>query len=206
MDKNYKMIDGKKYLYDGKMALVSEDAIKPVDLLRDQLVLDIQDKVMAMKRKMEDTKRECLNDIETFMNLAAAEYGVTLGGKKGNVQLTSFDGNTRVLLAISDSLDLTEGVHAAKQLIDEYLTDLTRDSSSDLKTLVSNAFRVKQGKMDVKRILELRSYNITDPRWKQAMDIISDSIKIASSKQCFRVHTRKGEEGFQQLNLDFSTI
>ncbi len=206
MDKNYKMIDGKKYLYDGKMALVSEDAIKPVDLLRDQLVLDIQDKVMAMKRKMEDTKRECLNDIETFMSLAAAEYGVTLGGKKGNVQLSSFDGKTRVLLAISDSLDLTEGIYAAKQLIDEYLTDLTRDSSSDLKTLISQAFRVKQGKMDVKRILELRSYNITDPRWKQAMDIISDSIKIASSKQCFRIHTRKGEEGFQQLNLDFSTI
>lgn len=87
MDKNYKMIDGKKYLYDGKMALVSEDAIKPVDLLRDQLVLDIQDKVMAMKRKMEDTKRECLNDIETFMNLAAAEYGVTLGGRRATCSL-----------------------------------------------------------------------------------------------------------------------
>ncbi len=112
---------GKKYYYDGKMALVSEDAIKPVDLLRDQLVMDIQDKVMAMKQKMADTKMECLNDIETFMSLAAAEYGVTLGGKKGNVQLTSFDGNTRVLLAISDSLDLTEGVHRHAQADD--LTD-----------------------------------------------------------------------------------
>jgi hypothetical protein len=202
---NYKQIDGKRFCIDAKGGLVPEEAIKPLDLLRDQLVSSIQDKVLAMRQKMEDTKADCLNDIEAFMNLSAEQYGVKLGGEKGNVSLTSFDGSARVVLAISESLDLTEGVHAAKQLIDEYLTDLTKDSSSDLRTLVTNAFRVKQGKMDVKRILELRSYNISDERWKKAMDIISESVRVTSSKRCFRVHSKK-DDSFQLINLDFATI
>jgi hypothetical protein len=202
---NKKVIEGKVFYLDAKGGMVPEEGIKPVDQLRDQLVTSIQDKVLAMRQKMEDTKADCLNDIEAFMNLSAEQYGVKLGGEKGNVSLTSFDGSARVVLAISESLDLTEGVHAAKQLIDEYLTELTKNSTSDLRTLVTNAFRVKQGKMDVKRILELRSYNISDERWKKAMDIISDSVKVASSKRCFRVHSKK-DDSFQLINLDFATI
>lgn len=200
-----KRIEGRTFYIDSKGGMIPEEAIRPIDLLRDQLVEGVLDRVMDMRRKMEDTKAECMADIETFINIAAEQYGVKLGGEKGNTTLTSFDGKARIVLAFSEALDLTEGVHAAKQLIDDYLTDLTKDSSSDLRTLVTNAFRVKQGKMDVKRILELRSYNITDERWKKAMDIISDSIRVASSKRCFRVHTRKGD-AFQQMNLDFSTI
>lgn len=200
-----KLIEGRAFYVDAKGGLVPEEAIKPIDLLRDQLVVGVLDKVMDMRKKMKDTKAECMADIEAFVNIAAEQYGVKLGGEKGNTTLTSFDGKSRVVLAFSEALDLTEGVHAAKQLIDDYLTELTKDSSSDLRTLVTNAFRVRQGKMDVKRILELRSYNIDDDRWKQAMDIISDSIRVASSKRCFRVHTKK-EDTFEQLNLDFSTI
>lgn len=200
-----RVINGQAFLVNAQGALVPEESIRPIDLLRDQLVEDVLDKVMEMRQLMEATKQECLADIEAFIAVAAEQYGVRLGGEKGNTTLTSFDGQARIVLAFSESLDLTEGVHAAKQLIDDYLTDLTKDSSADLRTLVTNAFRVRQGKMDVKRILELRSYNITDPRWAKAMDIISDSLRVASSRRCFRVHTRKGDQ-FVQMNLDFSTI
>lgn len=198
-------IRGQKFVENSRGALVPEESVREIDLLRDQVVRGVVEKIEKMQAFMQETKAQCLSDIEAFVTIAAEEYGVKLGGTRGNTTLTSFDGNSRVSLGISDSLDLTEGIHAAKQLIDEYLTDLTRDSSADLRTLVTNAFRVKQGRMDVKRILELRSYNISDPRWKKAMDIISDSVRVASTRQHFRVHQRKNEV-FEQMDLDFSTI
>lgn len=200
-------IDGKTYAVNGKNELVPIEGIKPIDQLRDQVIEKIEDRLMDLKQKMENAKAEAMSDINEFVNIAGEQYGVEIGGAKGNLSLTSFDGSTQIVLAMSDSLDFTEGIHVAKQLIDEYLTDLTKDSASDLRVLVSKAFKVKQGKLDVKRILELRSYNITDPRWKKAMDIISDSTKVVSSKQCFRLRKRQSaDSSYALVNLDFSTI
>lgn len=200
-------IDGKTYAVNGKNELVPIEGIKPLDQLRDQTIEKIEDRLVELQQKMEDAKAEAMADINEFVHIAGEQYGVEIGGAKGNLSLTSFDGSTQIVLAMSDSLDFTEGIHVAKQLIDDYLTDLTKDSASDLRVLVSKAFKVKQGKLDVKRILELRSYNITDPRWKKAMDIISDSTKVVSSKQCFRLRKRKdADSSYALVNLDFSTI
>ncbi len=198
-------IRGKRFIQDPRGALVPEESVKQIDLLRDQTVRSVVERIEAMQQMMKETKEACLADIEEFVTIAADDHGVKLGGVRGNTTLTSFDGVHRITLAVSDALDLNEGVHAAKQLIDEYLEDITKDSSADLRTLVTRAFRVKQGKMDVKRILELRSYNIADPRWKKAMEIISESLRISSSRKHFRVHQRKGDM-YQQMDLDFSTI
>ncbi|AEC02061.1 DUF3164 family protein [Parasphaerochaeta coccoides] len=199
--------DGKTYAVNAKNELVPIEAIKEIDQLRDQVIEKIEDRLIELQQKMENAKAEAMADINEFVRIAGEQHGVNIGGAKGNLSLTSFDGSTQILLAMSDSLDFTEGIHVAKQLIDEYLTDITKDAAADLRILVSKAFRVKQGKLDVKRILELRSYNIEDPRWKKAMDIISDSTKVISSKQCFRLRKRKdSDSSYALVNLDFSTI
>jgi hypothetical protein len=73
--------------------------------------------------------------------------------------------------------------------------------------MVDEAFRLDQsGNMDVKRILGLRRLNISDGRWVKAMDIISDSLKVHSSKQYFRVHERDNSGGYRMVDLDIGTI
>ena len=200
-------IDGKTYMVDARGSLVPEESVKPIDLLRDDLVHSIADEVLALREKMKDLKVDSMQRIENFVRISAARHGVRIGGEKGNLSLKSFDGSMKIDVGISESLDLTESVHAAKKMIDDYLEEITKDANADLKTIVGKAFRVKQGRMDVKRILELRSYNITDPRWTKAMDIIADSIQIASSTQCLRIYKRSDDDGrYQILNLDFNTL
>ncbi len=202
-----KTIDGVNYLVDARGSLVPEDAVKPIDLMRDELVLSAVDEVMALRERMQEIKIETMEKIDNFVRLAAAAHGVKLGGEKGSLFLKSFDGSLKVEIGISESLDFTESIHAAKKLIDEYLVEITKDSSADLKMIVGKAFRVKQGRMDVRRILELRSYNISDPRWEQAMNIIADSIRIASSTRCLRIYKQANKEDkYQLLNLNFNTI
>jgi len=201
------MVNGKQYVVNSKGELIPAEGVKPIDALRDQTVEKIFDRLQDLRRRMEDAKFEAMADINEFVAIAGNEYGIKVGSIKGNLTLTSFDGNKRIMLAVGDSIDFTEGIHLAKQLIDEYLTDITKDSGADLRVLVGRAFRVKQGKLDVKRILELRNYEISDPRWKKAMDVIGDSIKISSSKQYFRLHTRSSaDKPFSMFDLDFSTI
>ena len=95
---------------------------------------------------------------------------------------------------------------AAKELIDEYLEDEIKDASFDIKQLVTSAFRVKQGVLDVRSILKLRSLRIDDERWKKAMDIIADSIVVKSSKSCLRLYKQNAEGTMEYVPLDFAVI
>ena len=155
---------------------------------------------------MKEIKAKCMSDIEEFVKISAEQYGVKMGGTKGNVMLTSYDGSVQVIMAQSNNLVVNEGVNAAKELIDDYLTDITSNASSDLRAIVTMAFKVKQGRMDVKRLMELRQCNIRDERWLKAMEIISDSVTVASTTPCLRLRDRTAEGAFKTHMLEFSTI
>ena len=65
------------------------------------------------------TKRAMFNDIRAFCDLSAEKYGISFGGSKGNLQLTSYDGKYRVLVAVNESISFDERLQVAKALIDE---------------------------------------------------------------------------------------
>lgn len=202
-----KIIEGKVFYENSRGALVPEESIKPLDLLREQVVENIYGKIKKLRKEMAEAKQDIIEEIQEFRNLAAEEYGVALGSEKGNLQMTSFDGSVRIMLAINDSLTFTEGISTAQELINQCVIDWSKGGNQNLKLMVDEAFRLDQsGNMDVKRILGLRRLNINDERWIKAMDIISDSIKVHSSKQYFRVHERDKNGDYRMLNLDIGTM
>lgn len=199
-------VNGKEYCINSTGSMVPIEAVKDIDKLRDSVVTRIAEKIRALEAYMKEVKAQCMSDMEEFLQIAADQYGVKMGGAKGNVMLTSFDGSVQVLLAQANNLVANEGVNVAKELIDDYLSDITNDASPDLRLIVTQAFRVKQGKMDVKRLMELKQYGIKDQRWVQAMEIISDSITVSSTKPCLRLRDRTAEGPFRTHMLEFSTI
>lgn len=162
---------------------------------------------MDLKTRMIQEKTAVVDDILEFLNVSADQYGVKLGGDKGNLTLTSIDGNIRVEYKNSDTITFNEQIQVAKQLIDEYLDELTKDSNPELKTIVSAAFRLRQGRIDVKSVLKLREYNINDERWKKAMDIIDDAKQIVSTKKCLRLYVRNKLTGaMENQPFDLSVL
>lgn len=199
------MINGEEYWTNSTGNLVPKTMIKEYDQLKDDLVTSLGSKVIKMRKEMAELKNLAIKDIDAFMELAAEQYNVSLGGKKGNLTLTSFDGSIKIMIANSNVQEFDEKINLAKALIDEYLTELTRDSAVELKTIVSSAFRIKQGKMDVRRILELRSYDIKNDKWKRAMELINESLVVTNTNRCFRLYVRN-ENGYDRLNMDFATV
>lgn len=200
-------IDKSQYREDAKGNLVPVANIREIDLLRDELVMELAGKAAEVQQHISDFKREAMDDIAAFVQLSADRYDVKVGGKKGNISLHSFDGSYRVQLAMQDTLVFDEGLLAAKALIDECINEWTEGSRTELKTLINAAFQVdSQGNISTTRVLGLRRLQISDDKWKRAMDALSDSLKVHISKPFVRVYRRDDAGDYQLVNLDIAKV
>lgn len=195
---------------DSAGRLVQEASIKQIDLVRDDLVKSITARAKKLNAELAKFKEESLSEIAAFIELSADQYGVMIGGKKGNVQLTSFDGQHRVLRANHDSMSFDERLLAAKELIDECLRDWCGRPGvpRGLITIANKAFRRNgAGEISVSRVLDLRSHDIEDARWKRAMEIITDSIRVQASVTYLRAYERQGKtDQYGQISLDIAGV
>ncbi len=184
--------------------LVPVESIKPLDLLRDDTVRTIVNAATAVQKQITDFKTQARADIDAFLEISSEQYNVNWGGKKGNLQLTSFDGRYRLVLQVSDSLQFDERLHIAKQLIDECIHAWTADSNSNTRALIEHAFQTdKAGNINKGRVFSLMRLKIEDDRWKMAIEALKDSIQISSSCEYLRVYQRIGQtDQYQQISLD----
>lgn len=196
------------YRRDAQGRLVHEEQIKPVDKLRDELVIRLVDKARTVSQVLAQFKGEAFGEIEAFVDLSAQEYGAKLGGKKGNVSLLSFDGRYKIQRAIQESITFDERLQAARALIDECLQEWTAGARPELATLVNDAFRVDtKGEIRTARVLALRRLDIQDPRWLQAMDAIGDACQVVGSKSYIRVYERIGDsDQYRPISLDIAGV
>ncbi len=193
---------------NAKGHLVPVDQIKDIDRLRDDLVQEVIGKVMALQEEMRRVKSEISTEVEAFLELSAREYDTNYGGKKGNVTLSSFDGQYRIVRAVADHLAFDERLQVAKELIDQCIHEWTAGSSSEVQALVEHAFQTDSaGKISTARVLGLRSLNIKNEKWQQAMQAIMDSIQVTGSKSYLRFYERQGEDGaYRQISLDVAAL
>ncbi len=199
-------VDLNKYKKDGKGNLVPVENIKEADLLKDKMVEEIFSKAKKLNKDLADFKRNTLEDINAFVQLCAEKYNVTVGGKKGNITLYSFDHKKRVSISIAESIKFDEKLNIAKQLIDECINSWVEGSNQNLKAIVDKAFKVNQnGGVSKTDILGLRNIKIDDEKWNKAMQLISDSIVISHSKEYIRVHEIK-EDDEEYISLNMSEV
>jgi hypothetical protein len=199
------MMDG--YIKNAKGHLVPVDQVKPVDKLRDDFVNETIKAWKALQADIRQFKDQLMDDFKAFVETSAEQYGVKLGGVKGNVQLVSFDGNMKLTLAVSDSLSFDEQIKAAEALIHECAAEWTEGSRSEIKAIVNDAFQVdKKGNLSVTRILGLRRLDITHPKWLKAMEAISNSIMSIGSKEYVRAYERNGAGAWVCLPLDIAAL
>ena len=196
------------FMEDSQGRLVHRDNVKPVDKLRDELVRELVKKARALQKAMVEYKLFAMAEVEAFVELSAREYGVALGGKKGNISLPSYDGKLKAAVQISEYLIFNERLQAAKKLIDECLNEWTQGSRSEIRTIINDAFQVdKEGRINTRRILGLRRLDIADDTWKKAMEAIADSLQVAGSKSYLRLYERCGPEGkWEMISLDFAAL
>lgn len=182
--------------------------IKPHDLMADDLVKAIVERADVLSVALAEFKAWGMSEVTALRELVTEHYGVKLGGKKGNITLSSFDGTQKVQIQISESISFGPELDAAKALIDECVREWSSASDEKVKTLIEHAFQVnKQGRIDTVRVLGLRRLDIRDARWQRAMDAIGDAIRVTGSTPYFRVYRCDPETGKEEhISLNISSL
>lgn len=192
------------YWVDARGRLTPVEMIKPIDRTRDELARDLHAKALALSAAIKAFKDTAFADIAAFVELSAEQYQVSLGGKKGNVTLMSYDGSIKIIRAMNESISFDERLQAAKALIDECFMDWTTDARPEIKALIDRAFEVdKDGNIRTGAVLSLRRVDIQDDRWKRAMSAINDAVQVVGSKAYIRIYERVGEsDAYRPISLD----
>lgn len=206
MNTTSEILDG--YKRDARGHLIPLSMIKPIDATRDKLVVELVEKAKVLHRAIADFKATVFGDVAAFVQLSGEEYGVKLGGKKGNITLFTFDGTFKILLATADKIMFDERLQAAKALVDECIADWSKGSTPEIKVLVQEAFQAdKEGNLNTGRILGLRRLEITDERWLRAMKAIAESVQVVGSKQYIRFYERVGDtDQYVPISLDIAAV
>jgi len=193
------------YKKDAKGRLIPLDLIKPIDMQRDELVADIVANAKVLNKAIADFKHATFGDVQAFIDLSSEEYGVAIGGGKGNLNLFSFDGQFKVSRAISERIVFDERLQVAKALIDACIQRWAESSNDNIKVLVQDAFQTdKQGQINTARVFGLMRLDIKDEDWIQAMAAIKDSMQVAGSKTYIRVYERQEDGSYKSIPLDVS--
>jgi hypothetical protein len=193
------------YMEDGQGRLIPLERVSRMDMTRNDLVIELMKKALNIQALLATFKAGAMADIQAFVELSGEAYGAKLGGNKGNVTLFSYDGRYKLIRSIDDYITFDERLQAAKELIDECLKRWSEGSNLNLRAIVNDAFQVdKTGRINTKRILSLRRIEIDDETWQRAMQAISDSVQVISSKSYIRFYERQPDGSYKQLNLNIS--
>lgn len=188
---------GKTYLPDAKGNLAPIESVKVTDLLMDEVVRKVVGYAQPLSAEVARFKQHSFDDVDSFVALLAQDYGSNLGGKKGNLTLTTIDGLMKVEVAVADLIVFGPELQIAKDLFDVCVLEWSAGSHDNIRALINKAFRTdKKGQVNRNELQSLMRTEINgDERWNRAVDAIRDSMRVIGSKRYVRVFTREDPDG-----------
>ncbi|MCG3696888.1 DUF3164 family protein [Aliarcobacter butzleri] len=189
---------------------IHPDMITPDKQLEDETVESIVKGALVLQKQMIEFKAKAFEECYGFVDLLRQKYNMErITSKSGTVTLKNFDGTKIVEIQVSKLISFDQKLSLAKEKIDEYLTLKTNGADAEIQTLITRVFDVKNGKVDAKQILSLKSYPIQHELWKEAMSMIDDATEIAGTKSYIRFKHRKNGEvdgSLEHIVLDLAGL
>lgn len=196
------------YMMNAAGHLVPRDQVREQDLLRDQVARELAQEAVTLNAALASFKRRALGDIADLVRIAGERYDVKLGGTKGNVTVTTYDGEFKIQRAIAERLEFTEELEAAKELINGCIERWSQGANPHIRALVDRAFRTDtKGQIKTAAVLELFRLDIDDEEWLRAMQAIRDSIQSTGTAVYVRVYRRIGRsDQYVAIPLDLAAV
>jgi uncharacterized protein YjgD (DUF1641 family) len=199
-------IDGKPYMQDAKGGLKPVELIKPTDKLIDEQVRKIFGFALALSEQLARFKGHTFDDLGELDALLAQEYGLKVGGAKGNKTYMTHDALFKIEIRVSELMTFGPELQIAKGLVDECLNEWSADSRPEIRAIVTRAFNTdKEGQINRSEIFMLLRLEIDDARWQEAMRAIRDAIRVIGSKTYMRFSMREAfDAAWQTVTIDLA--
>jgi len=194
------------YLQNYRGDLIQIANIPEQDQLRDQVVSQLAPAAVELSRQLAEFKARALGDIDDLIDIAKERLGIQLGGKKGNVEITSYDGRFKIIRSFRDLIAFTEEVEAARALI-EACIERWGVGASTMRSVFEAAFGIKDGQVRTYRLLEMLSWDIADDEeWDRAMQALRAAMRNSGTAVYVRVYERISETEWNLIPLDIAKV
>jgi hypothetical protein len=180
--------------------------VREHDKLRDGVARELASQAVAISEALAAFKKKALADIDDLIAISLERYNVKLGGKKGNVSITTYDGEFKIEKALADRLTFTDEIIAAKELIYACTRKWSQGANDHLMRLVDRAFIGRNGQIRTNDVLGLLRLEIDDPEWKTAMVALKDALQVNGKAVYIRVYQRVGDERYEPINLSLAGV
>jgi len=196
------------YMKNALGHLVPRANVREQDLMRDEVARNLASQASALNQALSDFKKKALGDMADLIKIAGERYEVTLGGKKGNVSISSYDGKYKVQRSVADRIQFTEEIEAAKALINQCIARWSEGANDNIRAIVDRAFsKDTKGQIKTSAVLDLMRLEIDDAEWKRAMEAIRDSIQTTGTAVYVRVYERIGDsDQYKAIPLDLAAV
>lgn len=194
-----------KQWIDHKGVAIPAKYVPKNDKEREVIVTRYINRAIKLNEALIDFKNGVLAECDAFYDQLMADNGVKKQGK-GNYSLTTFDKAYKIEVDVQDRIEFDDTIQVAHEKLKAFIAEKTQGVDFDLQQIVNGAFQTSKGKMDVKRVLGLFEYNINHPTWKEAMELIKNSIQRNSSKRYVRLWERQENGDYRAIELNFSAL
>jgi hypothetical protein len=200
------MAKEKKVWKTAKGEIVPAEVVSAHDKKKEKVVLKIAKQALTVSKLLVELKAITESDVNKLYNEHLRIKGIEPGERKENYTLYSFDREWKIEISRADTVTFDDNINVVKQLLDEYIEDVTNQASSDIQVLVQSAFKTRKGQLDKARLFSLFQYEIEHPLWKRAMEELKQSIDVQSSKKYIKIMRRDENEDYVLVPLSFSAV
>ncbi|WP_295452042.1 DUF3164 family protein [uncultured Thiodictyon sp.] len=207
------------WMMDAAGRLVRLANVREADRLQDEVARSLALEGLLLHELLKDYKARSLGDMADLAATVAKEYQAVIGGKRGNMTLTTFDGLWKVQRTYRDVISFGVEIQAAKQLVGEcfeaWVARLRANGGGpevdaivgNIEAVIDRAFVAnKKGDLRTGPVLELLRTEIDDPRWQTAMDALSESIEVSGSAVYVRVYRRGEADQYLPIPIDLASV
>ncbi len=200
------------YMKNRKGHLVPSETVSAYDVEMNDFVLKHVAAARELQTQLKAFKTSVYDDCHAFIDLLAEKYEAKkrLGGEKGNVTFSAFDGSVQVTISIQDKVKMGPELKVAEDLIKECVDDWSEGVRKEFKAIAYDAFKVdKEGNISTSAILGFRRNHkevSDDPRWEKGMDAIADAIMVVGSKSYLNFKERNSEGKLRNIPLDLAAL
>jgi hypothetical protein len=199
------IINGEAYWRDAEGGLRPARLVKDVDLVKEEFVRTIAHGAVSLNASLAKFRAMATTEAAALREIIASDFGIDLGGQKGNLSVTSFDGSLRVEVSAQSRVEVaSENITAALASLRSWLEKV--DADPGVRKMIDIAFGTgSDGAFRVAEILKLRKLNIDHEDWNKAMEAIVAGIRVAGTKEYVRVRRRSGDD-MALIPLDLAAV
>jgi len=197
------------YWTDEKGHKVEMKRITKYEKLKEISAAKIVKQALKAEEKLVQTKTAVIELCEKVYDKYMEENNNDGKERKGNFTWFNFDKSMKIEVSVNEPIKFDDlAIIACKDKLDEFLDNNISNENEIIKEMITDAFETSRGKLDTKKVMSLLSYKhrVKDSVFQEAMHLLEKGITRPKSKRYFRVSVINEEGGYDNIELNFSSI